>query len=503
MSLSRLWARGWQTALVVLVCLAGFGVRLVDLYDPPLDFHPTRQLRSAILARSVYYQLAPDADSQQREAAQALAELETYEPPILETLVGGVYALLGKEALWAARVMNALFWLIGGAALLQILRGAVPFWASWLGLLFYLCLPFGVIASRSFQPEPWMVMWMLLATWGLRRWQAAPNQWRWALITGGLMGMALLVKVVAGFFLLPALAAVILASGLGKMLKRPQTWALAALSAAPVLILYLGFNAQRSGDFLSFWTVALSGLVLTTNFYADWLAMVKGLTGLAYLPAALLGTVLAGREHKPLLIGWWAGYALYGLLFPYQYTTHEYYHLPLVALIGLSLPFLAAPVVERLKQEAWIWRLAALGVVLAAAGYALFVARSTLVAKNYPYEPESWRRVGEAIPPGSSVVALTADYGMRLRYYGWRSIAASWPAGADLKLFSMAGSEAGDPLDTFASLTEGRQYFLVTAFSELDAQPELKQILTEHYPVFAEGNGFVVYDLQNPLPEAK
>ena len=67
----------------------------------------------------------------------------------------------------------------------------------------------------------------------------------------------------------------------------------------------------------------------------------------------------------------------------------------------------------------------------------------------------------------------------------------------------MAGSEAGDPLEAFASLTEGRQYFLVTAFSELDAQPELKQILTEHYPVFAEGNGFVLYDLQNPRPETK
>ncbi|HJS29813.1 MAG TPA: hypothetical protein VJ768_09335, partial [Anaerolineales bacterium] len=42
----------WVTLAVLYV--VGLGVRLADLTDPPLDFHPTRQLRSAIIAREMY-----------------------------------------------------------------------------------------------------------------------------------------------------------------------------------------------------------------------------------------------------------------------------------------------------------------------------------------------------------------------------------------------------------------------------------------------------------------
>ena len=34
----------------------GLGIRLYDLTDLPLDFHPTRQLGSAVIARGMYYQ---------------------------------------------------------------------------------------------------------------------------------------------------------------------------------------------------------------------------------------------------------------------------------------------------------------------------------------------------------------------------------------------------------------------------------------------------------------
>ena len=49
----------------VLLILLGLGIyiRLYDLTDPPLDFHPTRQLRSAIIARSMYYRSLPETEN--------------------------------------------------------------------------------------------------------------------------------------------------------------------------------------------------------------------------------------------------------------------------------------------------------------------------------------------------------------------------------------------------------------------------------------------------------
>jgi len=65
-------ARFWQNLLVALVFLLGASVRLLDLQDPPLDFHPVRQLRDAIIARGLWLQMDPTAASpeQSQQAIQ-------------------------------------------------------------------------------------------------------------------------------------------------------------------------------------------------------------------------------------------------------------------------------------------------------------------------------------------------------------------------------------------------------------------------------------------------
>ncbi len=490
-----------KAILIVVVFLLGFGLRVYDLTDPPLDFHPARQLRSALIARAVFYQLDAHADPYLRQQATNLADLEVYEPPILEALVGFADHLVGQENFWMGRIFNALFWVIGGLALYALGRRYASFYAVLLALAFYFFLPFSVIASRSFQPDPWMVMWILWFAYALCRWAEQPG-WKWALISGALGGVAVLVKLVAIYFVGGMLGAALLAYWGLRLVRQRQAWAMLALVLAPALIYYGLFNAQRSAGFFSFWTVSLSRLVLTSNFYADWLSMANSLVGLTNFMAALLGVALAARTIRPLLAGGWIGYGLYGLMFPYQYVTHEYYHLPLVALIALSLLPLLDVLLRKLAEQAWLWRAAAVGVLLFASFYSVWVSRSVLYAVSYTLEPASWARVGAAIPEGHSFVALTADYGMRLRYYGWRNASAFWPSSGDLRLLALRGDSALDTQAYFDEITAGKDYFLVTAFSELDAQPELKAILYDHYAIYVEGNGFTVFDLKHPLTDA-
>ena len=49
--------------IVVMLFVLGFGIRMVDLTDLPLDFHPSRQLLSATKARGMYYQFAEGVPS--------------------------------------------------------------------------------------------------------------------------------------------------------------------------------------------------------------------------------------------------------------------------------------------------------------------------------------------------------------------------------------------------------------------------------------------------------
>jgi hypothetical protein len=178
------WARSrlFVGLLLLLLFGLGLGVRLYDLTDPPLDFHPTRQLRMAMITRGIYYKMSPAADPLSRETAIAFGRsMGVYEPPILENLVASTYQILRGEYLWVSRIFTSLFWLVGGVALFDLSRRMTSTGGALLATAFYLFLPFGVIASRSFQPDPGMVMWVILATYAFYRW-AQGRQWRWAIL---------------------------------------------------------------------------------------------------------------------------------------------------------------------------------------------------------------------------------------------------------------------------------------------------------------------------------
>lgn len=500
--MTELLRRRWIAwlALIVVVGL-GMVVRLIDLNDPPLDFHPVRQLRSANIARALYFSQDVRTDPVLRQQAVAVQPVDVHEPPINEQLAALAYMVIGGEAVWVGRVLSILYWMIGGLALFAIGRRFAPFWAVLVGLLFYLALPFGVIASRAFMPDPGMVMWILLAAWATLRWSEKPTLKR-ALLAGGLAGFGILWKVVAGFFLAGVLAALVLSTlGWKRCWRSAQVWVMALLALAPAVLYYLVLNTGRAGEYFTYNTVEMLGMLLTSKFYAQWLALADNLVGLTVMLIGLVGLALAERPFKAVLGGLWAGYIAYGLAWPFQYTTHEYYHLSMVAIAALSIIPVAKAVFEKLSTQPRVWRAAAVGVIVFAAGYQLWVARSMLVATNFYSEPRSWQLVGEAIPVNRSFVALTNDYGLRLEYYGWRKAGFYWPGSMDLEASLMRGQQEVDVKAYFKEVIRGYEYFLVTALGELDKQVVLKQILTTYFPVYHQGAGFVIYDLTRPLKE--
>ena len=491
---------GQWLGLIVLV-IAGFGVRMIDLKDPPLDFHPVRQLHVAIIARGAYYRLDTTADPALREAAMAAAAKEIYEPPILEQIVGFIYYLIGSEQVWIGRIFSILFWIIGGIALFDLARRHTSFLAALVGLAFYLCLPFAVVASRSFQPDPWMVMWILVTAWSVDHWLETPT-WKWTVLTGLFGGLAILVKAMSAFFIGGILVmAVLTVFGVNRLFRNFKPWVMAALVLAPAGLYYLILNSGKSAGYFEFWTLGFASMLVTTKFYVQWLAMINSLVGMTLLVVALLGVVIAPKRFRVILIGLWIGYVLFGFAWPFQYTTHDYYHLALIPIIGLSITPAVYLFMQKLFRQAKFWQWAGIGILVAAAGFELYVGRSQLVVNNFYLEPRSWQLVGESIPANESFVALTNDYGARLNYYGWRNAAYNWPTQADLEVTLLHDNTRWDIPKLFQEVTQGKRYFLVAAPNELDAQPELKALLTQNYPVAQQGSGWFVYDLANPLPK--
>src|SRR5512134_1350495 len=98
-------SRAARTFALILIFGAALAIRLYDLTDLPLDFHPTRQLVSFIKARGYYY------DS---------------KPTVFESLVAYTYRFTGEQV-WVPRMYSSLFWLIGGIFLFLLARDFVSF----------------------------------------------------------------------------------------------------------------------------------------------------------------------------------------------------------------------------------------------------------------------------------------------------------------------------------------------------------------------------------------
>src|SRR5215211_6607256 len=108
-------SRAARIVLLVLLFSLALTIRLYDLTDLPLDFHPTRQLLSAIKARALYFRTQPDAISTEHlEIGIRQAKLKAQvEPVVFERLVAYTYRFVGEQ-LWIARIFSSLFWLLGG-----------------------------------------------------------------------------------------------------------------------------------------------------------------------------------------------------------------------------------------------------------------------------------------------------------------------------------------------------------------------------------------------------
>ena len=110
----------WKAFLAVAL-LAGFGLRMINLQNPPLDFASTRQLFSALKARAIYYEYLTNVPEATRNQAISLGDVGIVEPPLLENIVAQTYRLTG-EHLWIARIYSSFFWVIAGLALFLLIR---------------------------------------------------------------------------------------------------------------------------------------------------------------------------------------------------------------------------------------------------------------------------------------------------------------------------------------------------------------------------------------------
>ncbi len=490
--------------ILVIFLLLGIAIRLIDFTDLPLDFSTTRQFHSLIMARGLYYQmdtpetLAMPQDLRQFGITSGKSE-PVIEPPILENLVAFTYRLLGQENILVPRVYSILFWVIGGIPLFLLARRMMSANGAFAALAFYLFIPFGVFTSRSFQPDPMMIMCILWALYFQIAW-AQSDTLKNSILAGLFTGIAVLVKAPMVFFVGIPFAGLVLQKGFKKWFKNPRIYLMIALAILPALIYNL-LSATVGGNAGSiFGARFFPQLFVDVRWYLDWLLMIKSVAGQFPLIIGLLALFLIRKkDHRVFYACLWLGYVLYGYTFAYHIYTHNYYQLPLLPILALGTGFFFSIIFQKLEEynSRWFARSLTMFVLIFALALTVQHTRGILVSSDYRHEAQYWVDLGQKIGNNASVIALTHDYGYRLSYWGYVS-ADLWPTAADRTVKVLEG--ATDPAfrQLFKELTLGKTTFLVTLQGEFNNQPDLKEYLFSTYP-YQEGDGYYLFDLNTPL----
>ena len=497
-------SRAARTLALVLVFGAALAIRLYDLTDLPLDFHPTRQLVSFIKARGLYYQTKPDGVSaQELKTAVRFAKLKAdIEPTLFENLTAFTYRFTGEQV-WVPRVYSSLFWLIGGMFLFLLARDFVSFPGALVSTAYYLLFPYAIIASRSFQPDPLMIMLVLAFWWTFSRWARLPS-WSYAVLAGLLGGLAIFIKFSAAFFVIGgALGLVLSRFALRDLLRNAQIWVIALLGAIPTL-LYLIYGIFIRGDLASqFSGRFVPALLFSPLNYLQWEVKMSMAVGGLFVMLALLSLLLIqDRYLRHFLYGLWGAYIFFGLFFNYHIATHDYYHLPFIPIVGLSLAPLGDWFFTRLTEPLLRrpGRIAVSLILIFGLFSVIWDTRNQMKAVDYRPQAAMWEEIGGQFDAKARVVALTQDYGSRLEYWGWRE-SANWPYLGDAGFANIRGGTFSFD-DLFNRYASKMSYFLVTDFDEFNRQLQLKERLLGFYPVFAEGDGYLIFDLKNPIRQA-
>jgi hypothetical protein len=516
------------TVLFVLLT-AAFGVRCYHLTQPPLDFHPTCQCWSLLLARAYYFENAGSLPEWQQQVAQFTKQMTPIkEPTILEHLVAWSYRFAGGEHLWIPRMFSIIFWLLGGLFLFLLAREMVSPNGALVSTVFFLFAPFGIFMSRSFQPEAMMAMLFIAGILTIRRYYNRPSMIR-LLIAAGIAALAILVKFIAVFPIVAAfLFAGVAKKGLHKGLLNIRCFVFLLVSGllGTSYYFYTTFGAGHLR--LVAGTIFLPHLLLEPYFWTGWLQVTGRTAGYLAIVAGLIGIALVkDRTDRALLIGLWAGYIVYALLFTYTTATHDYYQVLLLPIVALSLGPTGSTVAARLRLtgRAWRWGLAVLGLfVLVLVIYTGLNIRHDQFRKldpavkgrleilcnfiglnphylkciNYDFQDEIavWREIGETVDHSRRTIFLARDYGYPLKYYG-QLYGNGWPRYQDLEVRKLRRLEALDTQTHLENLIKkwSPEYFIVADLADFDRQKDLKDLLTRRFAVIAESSKYLVFDL--------
>lgn len=489
--------------LVGLLFALALGFRIYRINDPSLEFYAVRQYHSALLSRYYYFLAEPSFPDWQRQIAAA-QKPENLEPPLMEKMAALFYRMAGGVYLWFPRLLSTLFWLATAAGIYFISKKLWSETSAILSLTLFLFLPFGILASRSFQPDPLMIMFMIFAILAIILYFEKPSFER-LMIAGLLAATAIFIKPVSFFMIFFAFGALMIWQKRSlRWLVQPHLWIFMLTAFVPGAFYYsYGLIISHSLKTQAGWSF-IPKLWVTSFFYTGWLQNIGLVIGFGLFVVSLLALPLAKNFSRALLAGMWIGYFAFSLIFNYHTHSHHYYQLQLIPLVVLSVGYVGSLVFSRLNDFRVPWKVRAVVVVILLMAFSLDGMKQVVIRRHqierhidFTKIVEAAKEIGQRVNHSEKCIFLDPEYGAPLKYHGWM---AGW-IWYNAWEIDFRRRFRGEPelnaqelyLKKYASYQPS--YFIVTDFNELHKQKDLEEFLKKRFPIIASTPRYLIFDM--------
>ena len=490
-----------RLGIVVFLFVTAFAVRTYRINEFPANLSPGRPYHSIIIARGSYFENLESIPEWRREVARINKKHRPIaEPRVFETITVFAYRIAGGEYLWIPRLLSSIFWLVGGGVLYIFVKKLFSADAAVFSILFYLFLPYGVSASRSFIPRPLMIMLLMFSLLTIFRHYEQPSIPR-LLLAAILSAPAIFVYPLAMFPVFGAFVSLAFyKDGIFKAVISPKFLLFAVIAFLPFVVYYV-YNLL-SDPFLSGHLENLFSLSYLRGsfFWRGWFNQIQKVVGFPALVGGLIGVFMFRKGHaRALSIGLWAGYLLYALIFCYHNATHPYYQVILIPIIALSLGPIGAQITNYLSKTCtnWYWRIPVFAVIVLALILHLYRIRQQMFNPNFEREVKIAQEVGNTVRHSTKTILLTRFYMSPFKYHAEVS-GKFWPDRGYFVASAMRGERIPSAEERFNTqfLKDNPEYFIITNFQEFMRQPDLKNFLVQNFPVLAQNQNYLIFDLR-------
>ena len=484
----------WVRLCLVLMFLLAALIRRDEIRAPGHLIE--REYNSAIFTRYYYFMGNDNIEEWRKVNAMATMEsLPLLEPPVTEYLVSLIFRILGKEEIWYARYLTGLFWLIGGIFMYKITCRLVSEGAALFAVAYYLFVPWGIIISRSFQPDSLMMMMFLISIFCLLLYFERPS-WHMLFLAGSITGISLLLRPLVTFGLLCAFTVLFINTKRerGHRLNNIDFWTFNILGLVFPLAFYgygifIGKFLQGQAD-LSFRPYLLG----RWEFWRGWFTNGINVTEPAMIVLAVFGFFLLQKiSARALIVGLLIGYLMLGVIFTYHIYSHPYYHIQLFPIIAICAGSLLSAVgkiiAQQMRMSWWMPVTATLLLIL----YSVHRDVRSMLYTTVFEDPDLSSEIGRIVDHSPNTVFVAYHYGLPLEYYG-EFVGLPWPVSIDDPFFRRPDARKLSVEERIDGLGFIPKYFIITNFDLYNRlHQDLRTYLENNCAVLTNTKAYLIY----------